>query len=136
MANENTSRKKPRVRKSVPTVRELTQSGSESPKPKKRSWLRVFFRTIAWPFVKVFGANTRLGRLLRRILRPLSWLLRKLVPRYFVNSWRELKLVTWPGRRETWRLTAAVFVFAIVFGSMIYAVDLALDKLFRETVLK
>jgi preprotein translocase SecE subunit len=74
--------------------------------------------------------------MVRAVLRPIGKILRLLVPRYFINSYHELKKVTWPGRKETWRLTAAVFAFAIIFGTLIYFVDLALDKLFRVTVLR
>lgn len=69
---------------------------------------------------------------MRPILRPLRWL----IPRYFVNSWREVRQVTWPSRRETWRLTLAVFIFAIVFGALIAGVDKGLDLLFKKVILK
>ena len=62
--------------------------------------------------------------------------LKKLTPRYFKNAWAELGLVTWPTRRESWRLTGAVFIFAIVFGLMIAGVDKGLDEIFKKTVLK
>lgn len=67
-----------------------------------------------------------------RFLRPFRWL----VPRYFVNSWREVRQVTWPNRRETWRLTLAVFIFAIVFGALVAGVDKVLDLLFKKVILK
>jgi len=62
--------------------------------------------------------------------------LKKLTPRYFKNAWAELRLVTWPSRRESWRLTGAVFIFAIVFGLLIAGVDKVLDEIFKKTVLK
>ncbi len=71
-------------------------------------------------------------RFLRSILRPFRWL----VPPYFVNSWREVRQVTWPNRRETWRLTLAVFIFAVVFGALIAGVDKILDLLFKHLILK
>ncbi len=61
---------------------------------------------------------------------------RHIVPGYFRNSWRELRLVTWPSRRETWKLTLAVFTFAIIFGVLIAITDYGLDKLFRKVLLK
>jgi preprotein translocase SecE subunit len=69
---------------------------------------------------------------LRVVKKYLAWL----VPKYFVNSWRELRQVHWPNRRETWRLTLAVFVFAIIFGAMVAGVDKGLDALFKKLVLK
>lgn len=71
-------------------------------------------------------------RVLRLFLRPLRWL----IPRYFVNSWREVRQVTWPSRRETWRLTLAVFIFAVVFGTLVASVDKGLDLLFKKVILK
>jgi preprotein translocase SecE subunit len=71
----------------------------------------------------------RIGRLILKILR---WI----IPNYFIDSWREVKLVTWPSRRETWRLTSAVFIFAIVFGAMVSGVDKVLDILFKKVILK
>jgi preprotein translocase SecE subunit len=59
-----------------------------------------------------------------------------LYPSYFRNSFRELKQVTWPGRRESLRLTSAVLAFAIVFGAIVALVDFGLDKLFKELILK
>jgi len=58
------------------------------------------------------------------------------VPSYFKKSWVELKMVTWPGRRETWRLVGAVFIFTIIFGVLVAAFDKVLDIVFREVVLK
>ena len=60
---------------------------------------------------------------------------RKLTPRYFRESWKELKNVTWPGRKETWKLVFAVFVFALVLGVFIAVLDYGLDTLFRKVIL-
>ena len=72
--------------------------------------------------------DNKVGRFLNK---RRSW-----VPSYFINSWKELKQVTWPGRRETWRLTLAVFVFAMVFGTIIAIVDKGLEDLFKKVILK
>ena len=73
-------------------------------------------------------------------LRPagslLTRVLSRLIPRYFVNSWREVRQVTWPTRVETWRLTLAVFIFATIFGAMVAAVDKGLDEIFKKLILK
>ena len=73
---------------------------------------------------------------LAKVFRPLRRVLRWLVPRYLVNSWREVRQVVWPNRRETWRLTLAVFVFAIVFGALVAGVDKGLDEIFKKVILK
>lgn len=56
--------------------------------------------------------------------------------KYFVSSWRELRQVEWPNRRETVKLTFAVFVFAILFSIAIAVTDFGLDKLFRRILIK
>src|SRR3989344_4326715 len=134
MTNGSARQRKPRIRKSAPTVREKIESGAKEadrmPVKRSRSMLGVVFRPFAaiWRFIKpVLRPLAPVGRFLLKILR---WL----TPRYFVNSWRELKKVTWPNRKETWRLTAAVFIFAIVFGALIAVVDYGLDKIFKELV--
>jgi preprotein translocase SecE subunit len=78
---------------------------------------------INLPGVKVLK---RPGRILGKILFPV----------YFRNSWKELKLVTWPGWKLSRRLTYAVLVFAIVFGTVIATVDWGLSKVFRHILLK
>lgn len=60
---------------------------------------------------------------------------RRLTPRYFRESARELRNVTWPGRKETWRLVAAVFIFAILMGLFIAVLDFGLERLLREVIL-
>lgn len=60
---------------------------------------------------------------------------RSLTPRYIRNAWNELKQVSWPGRRETWRLVFAVFIFAIALGTTIAVLDYGLEKLLREVIL-
>ncbi len=59
-----------------------------------------------------------------------------LVPRFFVNSFKELRLVTWPNRRETVALTFAVFIFAIVFASFVGLLDWGFGELFKRFILK
>jgi preprotein translocase SecE subunit len=70
------------------------------------------------------------------IFRPVGRILAWLAPKYLINSWREVRQVVWPNRRETWRLTLAVFVFAIIFGALVAGVDKGLDEIFKKVVLK
>jgi preprotein translocase subunit SecE len=90
-------------------------------------------------FVRIIGKPFRpIGRLLVKIERwkPIHIIGLVIVPRYFRNSWKELRLVVWPNRRETRRLTTAVLIFAVIFGVMIAIVDYGLDKLFKKIILK
>jgi len=120
---EGRGAKKPRIRKTAPTVRELAAATAEKPVKKPK---RIKAPANAGKVIKP------LGRVLSPVGRALKWL----TPRYFINSWRELRQVTWPNRRETWRLTLAVFVFAVVFGALVAGVDKGLDVLFKHLVLR
>ena len=51
---------------------------------------------------------------------------------YFVNSWKELRLVEWPNRSETAKLTVAVFIFAAAIAGFIAILDYGLDKVFKQ----
>ena len=135
MANGTSRRRKPRIRKAA-TVREKIESGAKDAEAKPKRPVRKVTSKALSPL----GA---LWRTLKPVVRPLApagriikKLLGWLVPRYFVNSWRELRLVTWPNRRETWKLTVAVFVFAVVFGALVWVVDIGLDQLFKRFVLR
>lgn len=93
-----------------------------------------------------------LGKVVRRGSRPLGFVLKpfKLRPvkflgrilskvllfSYFAGSWRELRQVKWPNRKETAKLTTAVFMFAIFFATLIAGADYILDKLFKQLILK
>jgi preprotein translocase SecE subunit len=136
MVNGSAGPRKRRIRRAAPTVREKIESGAKDTavKPKSRFRGRVLKAanplSVLWGLLRPFlSPLAPIGKLLMKVL---GWL----VPRYFVNSWRELRLVTWPNRRETWRLTGAVFVFAVVFGALVWVVDLGLDQLFKRFVLR
>jgi preprotein translocase SecE subunit len=123
-------RKAPTLREQAETARTKAETGKEPGRIKKASArtgaaLRKT-RVTRNPITKLIA---RIGRLILKILR---WI----IPNYFIDSWREVKLVTWPSRRETWRLTSAVFIFAIVFGAMVSGVDKVLDILFKKVILK
>lgn len=120
------AKKSPKNSKTAKPVRTLRQTTSDKAAPKKRR-LKVPVRRLSGPLGK---AKSKAGKgLLGKIGRVL-------VPKYFRNSWVELKQVTWPDRRQTMRLTFAVIVFATIFGIAIAIVDYGLDKLFKELLLK
>ena len=75
-------------------------------------------------------------KLLKTVLKPVIWLGSKLVPTYFKNSFKELKLVTWPNRKESRQLTSAVIIFAVVLSLIVALIDLGLDKVFKKVILK
>lgn len=109
--------------------RRVTRAGKAAAKPVKKLGSFIVrllrpFRFLLWPF------KTRPARFVGRILKKV------LLLNYFRESWRELRMVTWPNRRQTIKLTFAVFVFAIFFSVMIGLVDYGLDKLFKQLILK
>lgn len=55
--------------------------------------------------------------------------------RYVRNSWRELRLVQWPSRRATWKMTLGVIIFCIFVGVFVLICDWAFQWLIEEVVL-
>ncbi len=110
-----------RLRESTETVRE--RSTSLSNKSDKKHRLRPIVSKLGgWSVWKPFRFLGRLG-------------FKYLIPPYFKNSVRELRMVTWPDRRQTRQLTFAVIIFSIVFGVLVALVDYGLDKLFKKVIL-
>jgi preprotein translocase SecE subunit len=136
VARFSESKRRPRVRKSAPTVRELAEAAQAKSETKKPGRVNRLFAKPAAPVKKLKLSQRGPIKTLKKpfvfIMRGLKWI----IPSYFINSWRELRLVHWPNRRETWRLTLAVFIFAIVFGALVAGVDKALDEMFKKLVLK
>ena len=119
--SENTPANKSRVRKVATTAKKA--SGP----------LRVvgrFLSKLAHPFKFLLAPfKTKPARFIGRILNKV------LLINYFMSAWKELRQVTWPGRKETRQLTLAVFVFATVFGLMVTLTDYGLDKVFKKVIL-
>jgi preprotein translocase SecE subunit len=128
--------KKTRVRK-APTLREQAElARSKAETRKKPGRVRKLGSKASAGLKKTRITRNPVTKILARLGRLILKILRWIVPNYFVNSWREVRLVTWPSRKETWRLTMAVFIFAIVFGAMVAGVDKVLDIIFKKVVLK
>lgn len=135
MAQSSNPKRRPRVRKTAPTVRELVEaSQAKSEQVNQPGRFRRASGKAASPLKK--AGSTRPVKTAARPVRFVGRGLSRLAPKYLVNSWRELRQVHWPNRRETWRLTLAVFVFAVVFGALVAGVDKGLDELFKKVVLK
>ena len=111
------------------------------------SLVLVFFRGFLWPLRMIGKGLIWLAHRppLKQLGHGLRWFFRLRVVRfigrllgfsYLRSSWQELKLVTWPTRREGRRLTTAVIIFSVIFGALIAIVDYGLDKLFKQLLLK
>ncbi|HEY4160818.1 MAG TPA: preprotein translocase subunit SecE [Candidatus Saccharimonadales bacterium] len=98
--------------------------------------VRLLWRGLAWiahrPPLKQIGHTIRWFFRLRAV----RFIGRILGLSFLRNSWRELKSVTWPARRDGLRLTWAVVAFSVVFAVIIAIVDYGLDKLFKQLLLK
>ena len=117
------------------TVRERSERAKQPPKPRR---LRKTAGKVSGPLRKIirFGQkeyylpmpNNKFGRFMNKRRKIV------LIPRFLRDSWAEMRKVEWPNGKETWKLTAAVFVFSIVFGILITLVDYGLDKLVRKVI--
>ncbi len=57
-------------------------------------------------------------------------------PRWATDIISELRMVTWPTRRETSHLTLVVVVVSLIFGAMLGTADLGFNWLIEQTVLR
>jgi preprotein translocase SecE subunit len=122
---------KRRMVKKAETIREKTEKSAQPKPPKKKGVIRLALGYIGAPFRWIGRKLAKLGRFkVIRIIGKVLW------PQYFRNSWKELRQVTWPTRRETWQLTLAVIIFSVIFGVLIAVVDFGLDKGFKQLILK
>ncbi len=133
-AKKAPSAKRGRVRK-VETVRERkekAQTHTDKPRRLRQATGKVSgpFKSLATVGRKEFYLplpDNRLGRFLNKR--------RSAVPKFFKEAWQELKLVSWPSRQETWKLTLAVFIFAIAFSLIVAVTDYGLENLLRKVIL-
>lgn len=108
----------------APKQRRVSKTAKVVSRPFRAAWRAIKFVLRPFSFVLV-PFKTRPARFVGRILASV------LLLRFIRESWTELRQVQWPKARETARLTTAVFIFSIVFGSIIAVTDYGLDKVFR-----
>ena len=118
-----------RTIKKVESVREKTDKAVESAGKPRR--LNKTTRRMGAPFRAVGRGFKWLGKF--KVMRAIGYVF---FPPYFRNSWKELRQVTWPTFKVSLRLTAAVIIFAVVFGALVALLDFILDKVFKEVLLK
>lgn len=134
MAESKAKPGKRRVR-NPETFRERAQKAAEaSGKPAKSKRLRTTGTRAAGP-VRRTAQKAAGSKPLRPLRKPARIVGKIVVPSYFRSSWTELKQVTWPSWQQSRRLTAAVFIFAIIFGLIVAGVDWVLDRIFKELIL-
>jgi preprotein translocase SecE subunit len=136
VAEEKGSGRKKRVRKSAPTVRERQEAAQAKTEAQQPSRIKRVASKASKPVKKLRLRDRKVFKVVAYPFRLLGRLLYKITPKYFINSWHEVRKVVWPSRKETWRLTLAVFIFATVFGAMVAIVDKVLDTIFKNVILK
>ncbi len=124
--------KKKRVLKKTETVREKASKKELPKKPQRLSKatavvkkpLRTARRIGAKEYHPIKLPDNKIGRVLTQK--------RKVTPNFFRDAWGELRQVSWPNRKETIKMTLAVFMFAIIFSILVGLLDFGLEKIFRE----
>lgn len=129
--------KKKRVLRKAETVREKAAKSSVE-KPEKPRRIRKVASKVAAPFMWASRIGSREWYLPMPDNKAGNFLnkKRRFTPGYFRSAWKELRQVNWPTRKETWKLTLAVFLFAIFFGVILAITDYGLDKIFRRILLQ
>jgi preprotein translocase SecE subunit len=128
------AKKKARIVKKSETMRERTVKQQGEQKPRR-------IRRVSNQAKRPLKAASKFGR--REYYLPLPdnrfgrFLNKKyhIIPGFLRNAWAEVRQVVWPSRRETLKLTLAVIIFALVFGTAIWLVDYGIEKLFRTIIL-
>lgn len=138
-----TSSKKRRVVKKPTTLRQQQAAKSSKATAKPRR-IKRGASAVNKPLKQVYGFVKKVLKRFSFLLLPFKTRVAKLIGRilykalgigYFVNSWREVRQVTWPNAKETTKLTIAVFVFAIIFSGLVAILDYGLDKIFQRLLL-
>ncbi len=135
-AESKTTKKPKRRLKAAPSLRD--QTAKQATKANKPSKTKKFFGSKFFKPLREIGIVFKLvwrSRVFKPIRAVFHFLGRIFVPKYFRNSFKELKYVTWPGFVLSWKLTLAVLIFAISFGLLIAGLDFVFEKLFREVLL-
>jgi preprotein translocase SecE subunit len=126
---EESSKPKRRLVKKAETVRQKAEKAAESSNQPRR--LHATRKKAGAPFRAIGRGAKKAGN-----VKPLRILGFIIVPPYIRNSWKELRQVTWPTFPMSIRLTFAVFIFAVVFGLIVFFIDLGLEKIFKQVLLK
>jgi preprotein translocase SecE subunit len=133
-ADKNSSQKPKRRLKAAPlTVRERAEQSAQKTAAENANPKRSIRKSRSDEDV---ATKTKKSGPLRTIFSPLTWILSHIIPRYFKTAYAELRLTTWPNRKQSRQLTTAVVLFAIIFGIFVSVLDYGLNKLFKELFVK
>lgn len=133
---ETQPKKTPRIRKGPETIRQRAEKSeakrNRAPRLKKLSIAKKPFKKVSELGKKEyhpikFKEGSKSHKILGRKVR--------LFPRYFSESWKELRQVSWPTRKEVIKLTFAVFIFALIFAAFVRAADFVFEEVIKKVVL-
>ncbi|HSX47867.1 MAG TPA: preprotein translocase subunit SecE [Patescibacteria group bacterium] len=113
----------------------LREKSGQAEKRKLTSSFKVYLSKLFSPIANLFRKIAK-QKAFRPFVKPVKLIFKIIFPKYFRSSLKELKLVTWPTLKQSRQLTFAVLIFAIIFGASIALLDLGLDKIFRNILLK
>lgn len=112
---DNDNREKPNRDKSVKTVAENTINTPKTERKLAKSSKKPKLQGDEKPLKSVFI-----------LARPFVAL-----GRYLRDSWRELRMVRWPSRKATWKMTLAVLVYCAIFIVFIVLLDMLFTFIFN-----
>ena len=99
----------------------------------------VLASLVAFYLLSKQGQVTQWGALIAGLIAAVVVFLTSEVGRQFVafgrDSWREVKKVVWPTRKEAIQMTAYVFAFVVVMALFLWMTDKALEWVFYDLML-
>ncbi len=109
------------------SVRERAERAiSEASKPKKKANIEVDTKSKSNSKLLARSKKTKKEKKQRRF---------HIIPKFIRLAFVEIKLVTWPNARTTFKLTTAVIIFATVFAILVSLVDYGFGKIFKKVFL-
>ena len=99
----------------------------------------VLASLVAFYLLSKQGQVAQWGALIAGLVAAVVVFLTSEVGKQFVafgrDSWREVKKVVWPTRKETIQMTAYVFAFVVVMALFLWMTDKALEWVFYDLIL-
>ena len=99
----------------------------------------VLASLVAFYLLNKQGQVAQWGALIAGLIAAVVVFLTSEVGKQFVafgrDSWREVKKVVWPTRKEAIQMTAYVFAFVVVMALFLWMTDKALEWVFYDLIL-
>ena len=99
----------------------------------------VLASLVAFYLLSKQGQVAQWGALVAGLIAAVVVFLTSEVSKQFVafgrDSWREVKKVVWPTRKEAIQMTAYVFAFVVVMALFLWMTDKALEWVFYDLIL-